>query len=265
MYKRILVPVDGSRFSEQILPHAAAIAKSGGAELSLIRGVEKAQEQAEAAREVEALAARYNAKSSCVVTHDPAGAVVAQSAEVPGTLIALCSHGRTGAMQALFGSTALAILRASGAPLLVFRPDSLRPVVAQERIEWVVLPLDGSAVSESMVAPAAGLAKWLGAKILVVSVTDPSTGGIVAGDASESGYVHTRTDAITRDHGVGTSWEVLHGDPKEAIPSFVQGLSGGRLLAMTTHGRSGLRSVLAGSVTAACLGEVDVPVFTKLP
>ena len=264
MYKRILVPVDGSRFSEQILPHVAAIARRTGAELLLMRGVDRQTEHAEAARQAEVLARSIGATSTCVVTNEPAAAIVAEAARVPGTLIALSSHGRTGAMQALFGSTALGILRASGAPLLVYRPDSVRPVAPAERIERIVLPLDGSAASESMIAPAAALAKWLGARVDVVSVVDPSAGA-GAGDASESGYVRARADAIASEHGVKTSWEVLHGDPKEAIPDFVQGLGASALLAMTTHGRSGLRSVLAGSVTAACLNTVDGLVFTKLP
>ncbi len=272
MYKRILVPVDGSQFSQQILPYVAAIARTTGAGLLVMRAVEKQQEQQEAAREVEGLAGAIGAQSACVVTHDPAGAIVAEAAQVPGTLIALCSHGRTGAMQAIFGSTALAILRASGSPLLVYRPDSVRPIAVPGQIERIVLPLDGSADSESMMAPAAALAKWLGARIDVVSVVDPSAeaaaeaaAGMPAGDASESGYVRSHAEQITSQHGVKTSWEVLHGDPKKAIPSYVKGAGNGTLLAMTTHGRSGLRSVLAGSVTTACLNEVEVPVFTKLP
>ncbi|MFP5462602.1 MAG: universal stress protein [Gammaproteobacteria bacterium] len=266
MYKLILVPVDGSNFSEQVLPHAAAIARSTGAELLVLRAVSAEKDRAEAVRYVEALAGKLGARSACVVADDIPAAIVAEAARLPETLVALSSHGRTGAMQALFGSTALAILRASHAPLLVYRPDSVRPAAPAERIERIVLPLDGSAASESMIAPAAALAKWLGARIDVVNVVDPSAGSIApAGDASESGYVRSRADAITREHGVKTSWEVLHGDPKEAIPSFIRGLGAGAVLAMTTHGRSGLRSVLAGSVTAACLNEVDGLVFTKLP
>lgn len=264
MYKLILVPVDGSNFAEQILPHAAAIARSTGAQLLVMRAVTSQKEQPEAARYVESLAQGLGAQFSCVVADDIAAAIVAEAKRLPETLVALSSHGRTGAMQALFGSTALAILRASHAPLLVYRPDSVRPIAPAERIERIVLPLDGSPVSESMIAPAAGLAKWLGARIDVVNVVDPSAGNL-GGDASESSYAHARADAIARDHGVKTSWEVLHGDPREAIPNFVQGLGAGAVLAMTTHGRTGLRGVLAGSVTTACLNEVDGLVFTKLP
>jgi len=268
MYKRILVPVDGSRFSEQILPHAAAIAGSTGAELMLFRGVEKEHERQQAAGEVGALAGALGAKSICVVTKDAAAAVVEEAGRVPATLVALCSHGRTGAMQAIFGSTALAILRACGAPVLVYRPESGPAAAAPKRIERIVLPLDGSEVSESMVAPAAALAKWLGAQIEVVSAVDPgaiASANVQAGDLSESSYVRACAQRIASERGVKATWEVLHGDPKEAIPAYVRDLGGGRLLAMTTHGRGALRSALAGSVAAACLREAGVPVFMKLP
>jgi nucleotide-binding universal stress UspA family protein len=50
----------------------------------------------------------------------------------------------------------------------------------------------------------------------------------------------------------------------EVIPLFVRGL-GDAMLGMTTHGRTGLRGVVAGSVTARCLRNAGVPVFTRLP
>lgn len=268
MYKLILVPVDGSSFSEQVLPHAAAMARSTGAELLILRAVEKQKDEQEAARYVEALAQGLGAKSACVVTDDVAAAIVAEAARLPETLVALGSHGRTGAMQAIFGNTALAVLRASRAPVLVFRPTPERGAAAPDRIERVVLPLDGSALSESMIGPAAALAKWLGARIDVVSAVEPAAlanTGVPASDTSETGYVRTMAEKIAREHDVKTSWEVLHGDPKEAIPGFLRGSNGGTVVAMTTHGRSALKSALAGSVTSACLREGGVPVFTKLP
>jgi len=267
MYERILIPLDGSRFSEQILPYAAAMSRGTGVALQLLRIVEKPQEQADALAYVERVAAQFGARGECVVEGDLAGAIVAQAARVPGTLVALCSHGRTGAMQAMFGSTALAVLRASGAPLMVFRPESAA-TAAQDAIERVVLPLDGSPESESMIPHAAGLARWLRARLEVVSVVDPSVtppADVPASDVGESNYVRTSAERIARDHGVRSTWEVLHGDPKEALPGFVHGRPGGTLLAMTTHGRSALQSALAGSVTAACLRKGGVPVYTKLP
>ena len=130
-----------------------------------------------------------------------------------------------------------------------------------------MLPLDGSAASESIVPQAAALAKWLGAKVVVVSVIDSSVRldpNIPSGDVMESGYVQGHAREIARRYGVPVGWEVLHGDPKEAIPQFVRSL-GDAMLAMTTHGRTGLSSVMSGSVTAQCLRDAGVPVFTRLP
>jgi nucleotide-binding universal stress UspA family protein len=268
VYKRILVPVDGSTFSEQLIVPAAAVAGHTGAELALLRVVDKADEQEASTRYVEGLATRVGATSLCALA--PAGGVAAAICEEarrrPDTLVAICSHGRSGAMQAIFGSVALEVLHGLGAPLVVFRP---RPDTAgvPTKISRIVLPLDGSAMSESIVPQAAALAKWLDTRVLVVSVIDQKVAldaSIPSGDLLESGYVHTRAREITDRYGVAASWEVLHGDPKQAIPQFVASL-GESMLAMTTHGRTGLRSVVTGSVMAQCLRDAGVPVFTRLP
>lgn len=268
MYKRILVPVDGSTFSEQLIAPAARVAGATGAALTLLRVVDKADEQEPARRYVDSLAGPLGASAICLPA--PASGVAAairtEAQRVPGTLVAICSHGRSGAMQAIFGSVALEVLRGLGEPLVVFRPDPAGPA-APSQVGRVVLPLDGSATSESIVPQAAALAKWLGARVVVVSVIDASLrldATVASGDVQESGYVHGHARSITDRYGVPADWEVLHGDPKEEIPQFVRGL-GDAMLAMTTHGRTGLSSVVSGSVMAQCLRDAGVPVFTRLP
>ena len=91
-----------------------------------------------------------------------------------------------------------------------------------------------------------------------------SNPSLASGDVQESAYVHSHARDITDRYGAATTWEVLHGDPKQAIPSFVRSL-GDAMLAMTTHGCSGLHGVITGSVTAQCLRDAGVPVFTRLP
>ncbi|HOW49601.1 MAG TPA: universal stress protein [Rubrivivax sp.] len=268
MYTRILVPVDGSSFSEQLVEPASQIAGAGGAELALMRVVERPDDMAQGERYVQALAGPFGAKSLCVPmpADGAAAAIVDEAQRVPGTLVAICSHGRSGAMQALFGSVALQVLRSLGEPAVVFRPYTDGPS-APAKVARVVLPLDGSEVSEAIVPQAAGLAKWLGARLVVVSVLEPSARpdpGIPASDVQESNYVRGKARDIAEKYGVQIGWEVLHGDPKEAIPRFVRSL-GDAMLAMTTHGRTGLRGVITGSVTAQCLREARVPVYTRVP
>lgn len=268
MYQRILVPVDGSGFSEQLITAAAKVAQASGAELALLRVIDSGDDAAAATAYVEALAAPLGAKALCVRcgAAGVATAVRDEAHRVAGTLVAMCSHGRSGAMQLMFGSVALQVLRELGEPLVVFRPQP-HGATALPRIARVVLPLDGSEVSESIVPQAAALAKWLGARLVLVSVVttalkiDPN---VASGDVQESGYVRSKARDIADRHGVAVGWEVLHGDPKQAIPSFVRSL-GDAMLAMTTHGHTGLRGVIAGSVTAQCLRDAGVPVFTRLP
>lgn len=266
MYRRILVPVDGSTFSEQLAAPSARLAKATGAELALLRVVDKADEFEAGRRYVDELAARLGGQALCTVAPGTgiAAAICAEAQRVPTTLVAICSHGRSGAMRAIFGSVALEVLRALNEPLVVFRPDSGHPMPG--KIGRVVLPLDGGPTSESIVPQAAAFAKWLGAKVVVVSVIEPSlhVDQSVAGDIRESNYVQAQARQLAERHGVNVGWEVLHGDPKSAIPQFVRSL-GDAMLAMTTHGRTGLGSVLSGSVMAQCLRDTGVPVFTRLP
>lgn len=268
MYKRILVPVDGSRFSEQLIAPAAEVARTTGARLALLRVVDRADEQAAAQRDLQALASSFDADASCTVTTNGsvATAIGDEARRVPQTLVAMCSHGRSGTLQAVFGSVALQVLRSLGEPLVVFRPRADGPQAAS-RIEQIVLPLDGSAVSEAIIPQAAAFAKWLAAKVVVVSVLDPSLKpepGVPVGDVQESSYVRGVARDIADRYGVPVSWEVLRGDAKEAIPTWVRGLEHA-MLAMTTHGRSGLSSLMAGSVMAQCLRDAHVPIYTRLP
>jgi len=269
MYTRILVPVDGSSFSNQILPLAAAIAKVTGAQVALYRAVEKTDQLAEVERELRALAASRNAQAVCAeVRGDVAAAILDEAARVPGTLVAITSHGRSGVMRAVLGSTALNVLRAGGNPILVYRPqEGAAGAAAATAIERIVVPLDGSPLSESIIPQAVELARWLRARLVVVSVIAPAVAaasGVPVGDVIESGYVQSQVARLAQEHGIDAGWEVLHGDPQEAIARFVRSWPNS-MLAMTTRGRSALQSALLGSVTAAALRESGVPVYTRLP
>ena len=270
MYNRILVPVDGSSFSNQMLPLVGAIAKTTGAQVALYRAVEKADKLAEVEQELKALASQHGAEAVVAEVHgDVAEAIHAEAARVPGTLVAITSHGRSGVLRAVLGSTALNVLRSGGDPILVYRPDERHPEanLAVADIQHIVVPLDGSELSESILPQAVQLAKWLKARLVVVSVIDPEVArgaGLPAGDVMESAYVHRQAINLQRDHGVNAGWEVLHGKPDEAIPQFVRSLPH-CMLAMTTRGRSAVQSGLLGSVTVAAVRDGGVPIYTRMP
>lgn len=270
MYTRILVPVDGSSFSNQILPLAGTIARTTGARLALYRAVERTDRIAEARKALQALADSCGAEALCTEEHgDVAEAIHREAERVPGTLVAITSHGRSGVMRAVLGSTALDVLRTGRKPILVYRPREHAPgsAAAGGAIERIFVPLDGSPLSESIIPQAVDLARALTARVVVVAVLDLDTSrasGMEGLDVMESNYVQNQAAAITRAHGIDCGWEVLHGDPAKAIPEFVRNYPAS-ILAMTTRGRSAVKSALLGSVTAAALRDGGMPVFTRLP
>ncbi|MBE0594982.1 MAG: universal stress protein [Gemmatimonadales bacterium] len=130
-----------------------------------------------------------------------------------------------------------------------------------------MLPLDGTPVSEAAAPQAVELAKWLDAELMVVGVIEPAAhaeAGAVPGDVMESSYVHSMADRYAAQHGVRVSWDVLYGEPAEAIADFIKGRKD-VILAMATHGRKGLEAALLGSVTAGCLRKSGVPVLVSMP
>lgn len=269
MYDRILVPLDGAKYSEEMLPHAAALARVHGTALTLLRVVEKEGSQSEAEAYVDALANGLSAQGRCVVARaDVAEVILEEARKLPGTLVAMTSHGRSGLMEAMLGSVALRVVRNSDAPVLVYRP---RGAGAQGgdpvKVNSIVLPLDGTPISEAMAPQAAELAKWLDAELVVVGVSDFTSGaseGIRSGDVMDSSYVRNRANDYAARYGVRVSWEALHGEPADAIVQFIDGRKD-VILAMTTRGREGLKAAFLGSVAADCLRKAGVPVMMSLP
>lgn len=149
MYRKILVPLDGSELAEKVLPHVETLAQCTGAEILLMRvtvypyegGVaaasltgfmpmvlpevrqDLAKEATEYLNKVGAELRGRGLKVSTVVEDGIVGEAIAEAARTQGAdLIAMCTHGRTGLGRAVFGSVAEAVLREAGKPLLLIRP-----------------------------------------------------------------------------------------------------------------------------------------------
>jgi nucleotide-binding universal stress UspA family protein len=143
MFKRILVPVDGSDASTKALVSALQLARESGGnvrvvhvfdELSYLSGYEYAAAVAEQARE-QAQQALDDALAVCQSSGVPAdaklldtpgrrrlGDAVADAArEFGADLVAIGSHGRRGLDRLLLGSGAEQILRLAQAPVLVVK------------------------------------------------------------------------------------------------------------------------------------------------
>ncbi len=143
MYKRLLVPLDGSELAEAILPFAEQVAGPLDAELVLLQVVELmspieaiasagvvtpdtlALREMDAKRYLVAIEQRLSKKGLRVHTRvalgPPAEAILAGVRATGADLVAMATHGRSGLGRVLLGSVADAVLRASPVPVLLIR------------------------------------------------------------------------------------------------------------------------------------------------
>jgi len=143
MYKRILVPLDGSRLSEAVLPHVEEIAKGLNCEIVLLHVIPlpvpvfdtpaspfdhnllRDQEQ-DATRYLKEMCAKLEmdeARVNFLVREGDVTQLILDVAhEVQADLIAMSTHGRSGALRWLLGSVTDRIVRHSPIPVLAIRP-----------------------------------------------------------------------------------------------------------------------------------------------
>ncbi len=124
--RRILAPLDGSAAAEEILPHAAEIARLEGGELVIAQFIGGAVQSTGVAEAYLGKVAERLAPTRAFPlvreTGQVAEGVIALAAELGADLVALTTHGRTSAPRAALGGVADRVLHAAPLPLLVLRP-----------------------------------------------------------------------------------------------------------------------------------------------
>jgi nucleotide-binding universal stress UspA family protein len=146
MYKKILVPLNGSLLNECILPEVTELAHAYGAELVLLRvalahgfpGADPTEAQVEAVRRAEKYlegverALRWKGlRVSTAVRYGNAAEEILDHAAFAGVdLIAMSARGRTGLARMVMGSVTDEVVRKAPCPVLTVRPAEAPPVAA---------------------------------------------------------------------------------------------------------------------------------------
>ena len=275
MLDKILVPLDGSVAAEAILPHVRRLLRRKDSEVLLLRvavppPVEEQMSMIEAslaaAREYvggikerleqQGVRARAEARLG-----PPAGTILEVAEEKNVSLIAMATHGRTGLKRALFGSVAEQVLRKSTAPVFVVRPFwsyELQPPGRTEArpFKGILVPTDRSEPSRAVLAPAIEIARLFGARMVFLNVLEP--GRDKAGD---EGLARERLQEYAdQAKGLETAVVVDRGEAAKTILDNAR-FHGCDLIAMTTHGRSGLSRMVVGSVTEKVLRDAALPLL----
>ena len=294
MYQRLLVPLDGSRMAEAVLPVVERLALVCRARVLLLHVLERAApEQVHGERHLQTVdeaeaylrevAARLEARSIDVDWHahevpegDITRSIVGHVKEEQADLIIMCTHGSGGVRDLLFGAIAQQVLKRGTSPVLLVRAsqEAVSQPFAPQRL---LVPLDGTAAAEAALVPARDLARLLGAGIhLVMVVATARTVGasrqglanvlpstirveldIEEADASE--YLQEIARSLDTT-GVPVTTEVRRGDPRSALADEASEPGVG-LVVVATHGRAGVQAIWAGSVAAHLLARTRAPVL----
>jgi nucleotide-binding universal stress UspA family protein len=146
----------------------------------------------------------------------------------------------------------------------------------------ILVALDGSELAEAVLPQAEGLARATGATLLLVrAVNVPAT--VVAATAGDTGMVspefldeaiqgeeeEARTYLTTvaqrlQARGLQVSWEVVEGEPSQALIDAAR-RHNCDLIAIATHGRTGLPRAVLGSVADRVVRESHLPVLLVRP
>lgn len=264
--EKILVPTDGSPESESVFAAIMPLVRAYSPEVAVLYVFEDPESSfMPPARVAKACGALRSTNVNAYLELReglPAEEILRAAREKKADLIAISSHGRGGVVRMIAGSVAEEVLRKTEIPLLVTRPDT--------RVhDWkrIVVALDGSPRSESIVPEAVRLAKKLGAVLEVLQVAVP----VVAAAAGETPIILPAVDPMPylkgvlrhlEELGVEARAVALEGRPAEEILRHLTD-SASSLLCMTTHGRSGLARILLGSVAEEIVRKSPCPVLLQ--
>jgi nucleotide-binding universal stress UspA family protein len=266
MIEEVIACLDGSPFAEQILPLAHCVATGNSVPLTIVRVVTDREELSAEEAYLNEWARAYAARLTVLVSQDAAGAIVAELEKSPGAIPAMTTHGRTALAEAILGSVAFGVLRGSKRPALLYRPQ---PVLlnAPRKIATIAAALDGGKFAEAILAAAAEMAVVLKSNLVLLQVLTGerfAPASLAAGDVLESSYLRRTASAVQRRYGILPNWDVLHGEPGDALCRYLRDMPD-TLLALTTHARSGLRRALFGSIAAHCLRNAALPMLLYWP
>ncbi len=291
MFKTVLVCLDGSGLAEQIIPYARIQALQFRSEVHLVRAFEKRSREQGATRSEGAEATAYldsMAESlrkdgiavTCAAVEGAAGeAILAYAGKHKVDLIAMATHGRSGLGRAVLGSVASSVLRGSASPILIIRPreTNARGPREIEPLKKILVCLDGSRFAEQVIPCAAGQALGFQAQILLLQVVsgplDYSVGttgaapvedvrlGEMTKEALNSARAYLEQIAAPlRKQGIHVNTTATVGRAGETILGYA-GRHSVNLIAIATHGRSGLGQALYGSVADHVLRESGLPIL----
>jgi len=268
MFKKILVPLDGSENAERALPWVKRYAAKEKALAVLVRTISREPVDDGPPVEVERLEARdyllrmerdlnyAGVPTKMIVAEGAAAAEITRTAAAEGCdLIAMTTRGRSSIGRWRVGGVTAQVTRLSHIPVLVVR--SRTALARQGHVRKIVVPLDGSATAETILPWAEALARRHKSSLLFLHIAARGT----REEDVRIEALRRRTGRLAqalRRRGMRATVRVDRGDPADEI---LRATGPDDLIAMTTHGYGGFKRWIFGSVAERVCQTASVPVF----
>jgi nucleotide-binding universal stress UspA family protein len=294
MYRQMLIPLDGSNVSEQVLPYARLLAHNLNLPVELLavvdavglaaclspddkRNVESfiAHTTRDSAALLERLGKTFSEVSvKCGVEKGRPGDVIIEKAGADsGTLIAMATHGRSGIDRWLLGSVAEKVLHATRNPLLLVRAGNSAESAGEATLKRLIVPLDGSPLAEKALPHAVAVAKAMNLEMVlfrayrlrqIISTYDddiPDWNKIEAVSRGRAvSYLERKARELKEYGSANISPIVRVGEPAEQIIDLAE-RTANSLVVICSHGRTGVGRWLLGSVTERVTRHSTGPVL----
>jgi len=301
MYEKILVPLDGSELGEVALPYVEELASKLKAEVTLLQVVapgfhfygsdegvvqvpyteeEMAPLKASAEGYLEKVGSGLKDKGVNIRSEIRAGTpdeeIVDYAEKGDIGLMVMATHGHSGIGRWALGSVADKVVRATTRPVALIRAKDGRPDVREkDMLDKVLVPLDGSKEGETVIPYIKELASKVKAEVTLLYVMAQayhlytSENGAVQVPyrqeemeplkASAAGYLEKMASGL-KDKGITAIAEIRVGSAAEEIIKLADETRAD-LVAMSTHGRSGISRWAFGSVADKVLHAGNTPLL----
>jgi nucleotide-binding universal stress UspA family protein len=298
MASRILVPLDGSSLAERALSCALTLAQALPAELVLLRAIWIPPDVSEildgsavnsnvVVDQLEVEANEYlgvlvenlkraHLKASHAVRRGPPAETILDYAEQAAIdHIVMATHGYSGLKRWTHGSVAERVLQTASVPLLLVR------VGEQDQAKWwqppmqcrrILVPLDGSPMAEQILPTVTTVAQALSTELILFQVSIvhvsgwmtgewylPLQGALDTAEKDAQAYLSAVAGRL-EDQGLDVTTATSIGSVATCILEYAEA-NHVDLIAMCTHGRTGLARWALGSVADRVLRAGDIPIL----
>jgi len=265
-WERLLVCTDGSEGGQHAMTQALALGRACAGKVYVLQVVKIIPELEAVApdlrvcleEEIErqkaaaaAAAARQGVEMEYRILHSisPFADIVAEAEKLNPQLIIIGRYGRTGLTRLFMGSIAARVIGLSPINVLVIpREDSLA-------FQRLLIASDGSSYSDAALMEATAMAARAGSELLGVAVAREE------GEISETREILQRM--LTAANREGVSFQGISPQGLAADEGIIQVALENRvdLIIMGSHGRTGFKRLLMGSVTERVIGQAPCPVL----